>query len=485
MSWPNLHAMGLRRLLLLLLTPGLLLIGTAEVWQTWRTAVDAANAAYDRSLLGAIKSIDANVSTASGGLGVELPYRLLEFFELTANGHVYYRVTTENSLVDIGNADLPMPPGYLITGQPRFSDARYFDEPVRVGTYVRTLDPPLAGAPQGQRLIIQVAETLESRQAFTRGLVLQAVARDILLLGLASGLMVLAVGWALRPLARLRGEVQQRAVQDLTPISTEGIPADVQPLVDAINFHIDRSRRDSLARQRFVDDASHQLRTPLTTLATQVGFALREDEPSRQREALVAIKAQLEETVRQTNQMLSLARVDSAPVQLEMTDLTMLSERVTREWWPQARAAGIDLGYESAVESLPLMSHPALLKEALSNVLHNAIRYTPRGSQVTVQLRQNATQVWIAVVDNGPGMLPEELMRAGDRFFRGSQAFQPGSGLGLAIVRSIAERLGGELIVRNNPQGSGLMVVVSLPTQSALHGDVTVDPQTRHPARPV
>ncbi len=463
MNLQGLHALSLRRLLLLLLVPGLLLVGAAEVWQTWRTAVDAANAAYDRSLFGAIKSMDANVSTASGGLGVELPYRLLEFFELTANGHVYYRVATEDGLVDIGNADLPLPPGHLVTGQPKFTDASYFDEPVRVGSYARLLDPQLPGAAPGQRLVIQVAETLESRQAFTRSLVLQAVARDVLLLLVATGLMAAAVGWALRPLARLRREVQARAVQDLTPISSNGIPADVQPLVDAINFHVERSFQDTQARQRFVDDASHQLRTPLTTLATQVGFALRETDPAQQHEALLAIKAQLDETVRQTNQMLALARVDSAQVALEAFDVSALVEKVTRQWWREARANGLDLGFEADTQTLIVQVQPALLQEALSNLLHNAIRYTPRGGQVTVKLRRHAQQALISVIDTGPGMPPEELARAGDRFFRGSQVTQPGSGLGLAIVRSIARQLGGELRLAVNPQGQGLDAVIALP----------------------
>ena len=109
------HALSLRRTLLLVLFPGLLAVVGAELWLTWRTAVDAANAAYDRSLLGAIKAIDANISTASGGLGVELPYRMLEFFELTANGRVFYRVATDDGLVEIGNADLPPPPRTLVT----------------------------------------------------------------------------------------------------------------------------------------------------------------------------------------------------------------------------------------------------------------------------------------------------------------------------------------------------------------------------------
>jgi len=121
LSLGALHRFSLRRTLLVVLLPGMLLVVGAELWATWRTAVDAANAAYDRSLLGAIKAMDANISTASGGLGVELPYRMLEFFELTASGQVYYRVATEDGLVEIGNADLPAPRTALVTGRPRSS----------------------------------------------------------------------------------------------------------------------------------------------------------------------------------------------------------------------------------------------------------------------------------------------------------------------------------------------------------------------------
>jgi two-component system, OmpR family, sensor histidine kinase TctE len=464
----RLHALSLRRALLLLLVPGLFLVAATEVWQTWRTAVDAANAAYDRSLLGAIKAMDANISTASGGLAVELPYRLLEFFELTASGHVYFRVATENGLVEIGNSDLPAPSGTLVTGQPVFQDAVYFDEAVRVGSYARVLDRPLGGQVAGQRLVIQVAETLESRQAFTRALVWQAVARDVLLMVVATGLMVLAVSWALRPLAQLRDEVRARSSHDLRPIDTLSIPADVQPLVDAINFHIERSRQHTEARQRFVDDASHQLRTPLTTLTTQVGFALRELDPNRQREVLVAIKNQLEETVRQTNQMLALARVDSAEFALEELDITPIAEKLTRNAWPEARDGGIDLGFEPDARPLRLRVHGALFQEALANLLDNAIRYTPSGGQVTVKLRRSASSAIISVIDTGPGMPSDEIGRAGDRFFRGSNITQPGSGLGLAIVQSIAARLGGELRLSANAGGPGLTVSIVLPLVSVV-----------------
>ncbi len=459
----RLHKLSLRQTLLLVLVPGLMLVAGAELRLTWHTAVDTANAAYDRSLLGAIKSLDANISTESGGLGVELPYRLLEFFELTANGRVYYRVATEDGLVDIGNADLPPPPKTLLTGFPQFSDASYYGDPVRVGSYARKLDPPLAGQAPGQRVVIQIAETLESRQAFTRALVLKSIACDLLLLAAAVALMTVAVGWALRPLARLRNEVQARSALDLRPIQPEGVPADVLPLVEAINHHVERSRQQTEARQRFVDDASHQLRTPLTTLTTQVGFALREPDPAKQHEALRAIKTQLDETVRQTNQMLALARADSATHQADTVNLSELVEKTTRKWWLMARDKNIDLGFEPDTETLHAVADGALLQESLSNLLHNALKYTPRGGQVTVRLSHSASQGVITVQDNGPGMPMQELAHASERFFRGSNASLPGTGLGLAIVRSIAEQHGGELRLGNADKTQGFVAAMVLP----------------------
>jgi len=460
------HRFSLRRTLLLVLLPGMLMVVGVELWLTWRTAVDAANAAYDRSLLGAIKSIDANISTDSGGLAVELPYRMLEFFELTASGQVHYRVATEEGLVEIGNADLPPPARPLETGKPQFDDSVYFGTPVRVGSYARMLPRPLAGQEAAQRVVIQVAETLESREQFTRTLVLQALARDLVLVLAAGLLLVLVIGWALRPLARLRSEVRTRSPQDLTPIATGGIPADVQPLVEAINHHVERTRRLTEARRRFVDDASHQLRTPLTTLTTQVGFALREPDPAKLRDALLAVRSQLEETVRQTNQMLALARTDTAELVSEPIDLLPFAEDVTRAWWTDARAGRIDLGLDVPSQPVVVMAHPGLLKEALSNLLHNAIRYTPAGGQVTVRVAAGQGEARLMVVDNGPGIPAAERPRAGERFFRASNAGQPGSGLGLAIVRSIAERHGGRLEVDTGAQGLGLAVAIVLPRAS-------------------
>jgi len=454
---------SIRRQLLVVLVPGLLLVFSAELWLAWRTASEAADAAYDRSLLGAVKSIDSSISTASGGLGVELPYRMLEFFELTANGQVYYRVATEDGLVEIGSSDLPPPPSPLQSGKPQFHEGVYFGEPVRVGSYARELIKPLAGQPGPQRVVIQVAETLEARTGFQRGLVLQSVARDFLLVVVASTLFGLAIAWAMRPLARLRQEVEGRPAQDLTPMDSDGVPAELLPLVGAINHHIERNREQTEARRQFVDDASHQLRTPLTTLATQVAFAQREADPAAQREVMDNIRQQLDETIRQTNQMLSLAKADSAAPEPEPLDAVVLAEDLVRRWWPLAREQGVDLGLHAPMATLPFRGEPGLLKEALSNLLHNAIRHGGAGCHVTLAVAADVDRVRFSVIDDGPGLPREELARAGERFFRGRGGALPGSGLGLAIVRTVAQRHGGQMQVAAGPEDQGLAVTLTLP----------------------
>ena len=453
---------SIRRKLLVVLVPGLLLVFSAELWLAWRTASEAADAAYDRSLLGAVKSIDSSISTASGGLGVELPYRMLQFFELTANGQVYYRVATEDGLVEIGSSELPLPPRPLISGQPQFHEGLYFGEPVRVGSYARELATPLAGQPMPQRVVIQVAETLEARTGFRHSLVLQSVQRDFLLVVAASTLFGLAIAWAMRPLARLRQDVEARPPQDLTPMNSHGVPAELLPLVGAINHHIERNREQSEARRQFVDDASHQLRTPLTTLATQVAYAQREEDPAALRGVFDNIRQQLDETIRQTNQMLSLAKADSAAPEPETVDAVVLAEDLVRRWWPVAREQGVDLGLHAPMATLQFQGEPGLLKEALSNLLHNAIRYGGAGCHVTLNVGADARALRFSVVDDGLGLPPAELARAGERFFRGHDGQLPGSGLGLAIARTVAERHGGAMWVAAGPEGHGLVVTMEL-----------------------
>lgn len=187
-TWqPALSGLRLWQRLAIVLMPLLVLVTALELWMTRHDALEAANAAYDRSLVGALKAIDAGISTASGGLTAELPYSMLEFFELTASGSVYFRVATSDALVELGNADLPLPPRPLEPGVPRFYDAQYFGESLRLVAYQRPIsaDASLNGTSPGQpntSVIVQVGESTQSRRDFTLRFVRRAALRDGLIL---------------------------------------------------------------------------------------------------------------------------------------------------------------------------------------------------------------------------------------------------------------------------------------------------------------
>jgi len=457
-----LHRVSLRRMLIVLLLAGVMVGSLVQVALTWQTARAAVNAAFDRSLYGAVKAIDANVSTESGGLAVELPYVLFEFFELTANGPVHYRVATLDGLVEIGSPDLPMPAQPLAERQPHFDTVDYAGAQVRIATYQRTLAQPVGGS-SDTRLVIQVAEPFASRDQFGQRFLMGAIARDALLAALAAAAVAAAVAWALRPLRQLRQEVAARAPDDLSPMDTSRVPRDVLPLVEAMNQHILRNRELQEHQRRFVDDASHQLRTPLSTLQTQLAFAQRANDLPSVQAALTALREQLRHTIRQTNQMLALARADSCDLDTEVVDLSEIAQEVTRRWWPQARAQGIDLGLETPQLPAWVQVQRELLDEALANLLDNALRYTPAGGRITVEVAVTGDSVHLGVRDSGPGIPPEELPRAMQRFFRASNAQGAGSGLGLAIVASIAQRHQGVFTLQQAPEEGGLWARLVLP----------------------
>jgi len=453
--------------LAVLLLPVLLLVSVAELWMTRQHALQAANSAYDRSLLGALKALDANISTESGGLAIELPYRLFEFFELTASGPVFFRIATSDGLVELGSADLPVPEKEFSDGVPVFYDAVYFGEAVRVATYRREL----AQAPVGstaRSVTVQVAESTRSRADFTRKFVRSAAARDLLVLGVLLAGSVIALAVALRPLMRLAREVQARDPQDLTPLRDSNLPADVRPLVAAVNHQMTRVQTLMAQQRSFLDDASHQLRTHLTTLQMQAHYAQRSGDDSQVRLALQAVQVELDRATRTTQQLLSLGRSDAASLQRKPIDLESLVHEVAVSMLPRARERRIDLGIHAVGQQAHVDGDRDLLEEALKNLLANAIAYTPADGTVTVSSElsgQPTSMARLIVEDNGPGLNQEERAMLGQRFRRGARASDGGSGLGIAIARSIAQRHGGQLVLEERGGETGLRAVLEWPVE--------------------
>lgn len=474
---------GLKSILLWWLVPALVVFMMTALWLSNHMLRSQINLAYDRSLAGALRSIDHQISTASGGLSIELPYLMLEFFELTANENVYYRVMTEDGLADIGNQQLPLPERPLISGVPQYYNADYLGETVRIAALARAMDPPLYND-RGGRVVVLVGEDVDTREAFIQSMLLRSIGRDLVTVALVILIVVFGVLFAVRPLSRLRQEVEGRHHDDLRPIEARDIPAEVQPLVTAINLHMERYAQQARVQSQFLDDASHQLRTPLTVLRAQLGYALRESDPKEVRSALVAMGEGLDRAVRTANQMLTLARArDNGFLEmgedLERVDLLQLARGILKDVYPIARAKRLDLGLEGGDAPVYTWGLEWQIREAIVNLVDNALRYTPPDGVITVAVSMDEGRATVAVEDNGVGMSQPDIDRAGVRFRRGKAGKNTaGAGLGLAIVQAIMQRHRGHFHLESLPRGCRATLVFtldSLPDEAAASANSRIE----------
>ncbi|SMQ68641.1 two-component system, OmpR family, sensor histidine kinase TctE [Devosia lucknowensis] len=464
------HAQKGRRLALTLalwILPAVMLTMGTSLWMSATTIVELSDSAYDRSLAGAVRAIDANISTESGGVGVELPYNLFSFFQLTAQGRVYFNVSTDDGLVQIGDVLLP-PTLDLSPGEIRFHDGEYFGETIRIGALRRPLDPT---EPAGTSITIQVAETKSSRNAFQNTLIERAILRDVMVVAALVGLLTLGVFMALRPLRRLRDEIDRRASDDLKPIAGQKLPAEVRPLVEAVNRLMNRRQELADLQRRFLDDASHQLRTPMAVLRTQIDLALHDRDVDTIHETLRSSMDVLDRSTRTTTQLLTLARTQAS----EGTDIypqhslefAETVAEVIRGLWPKLRARRMECEFHDPGQPVWVRANRALLEEAVSNLLDNAINYAPRASVIDARLTCTEDEAVLQILDEGPGMAEGELANAGIRFRRGSAARngRTGSGLGLAIAQTALRACGGTIKLANREDRSGLSATIRLPIE--------------------
>ncbi len=469
---------SLRRQLLVLLLPALAAMMALDSWLTYGTLRDAANTAYDRSLFGSVRAIDNAIGMAGETVQLTLPDAAMEMFETAAQTRVFYRVALEREgaiETVTGYDDLPLPRGTLANNVPRYYDAVYRDAPVRIAAMARPVYRPDAH----MRVIIQVAESAEPRAALVGAVWRNTLARDALLIVASALILVGGVTFVLRPLKRVRDDVEARPPDDLTPLAVDPVPAEVRPLVDAVNRHVSRSAAMAQAQAQFIADAAHQLRTPLAILKTQAEFARRQldgsGDPAPAREAVDGIVSQLEQASRLANQLLALARVRQHEAQTTeagaeagvpdaVIDAAAVAGQVALDYLPLARAKLQDFGWDDGGgQPLPVRADAALLREALANLVHNAIQYSPRGSRITLSAARERDSACLAVEDDGPGIPAEEREQVFARFYRRVGHDEPGSGLGLAISREMAARFGGSVTLHEARQGQGLRAELRLP----------------------
>jgi len=447
-----------KRLLAWVMLP---LLGAVAVdgWISHREASATASVVQDRLLLGSARIVAEQLHLEDGALQDHIPPAALELFESGEVDRVYYRVTTGAGQIVTGYAELALPGAELQPETPHFFDTQVRGAPVRAVAFLQ----PVLADPGVLPVLVEIAQTMNGHERLTRSLWLRTMAQQLLLLALVAALVLFGLRRGLLPLLRLRDTVLAREPGSLQPLAFDAMPAELSPLVVAINEYARRLDQYTGAQRVFIQNAAHQLRTPLTLLTTQVSYAVRATDASGRSESLAAIRDTVQQSARLVNQLLTLSAVEAqehAGKAAPSVQLDALIRQVLEDMAAQAQAKGIDLGFEMAGEGALVAAPRLALREIAMNLVDNAIRYTPPGGIVTTRIDVAADTVTLLVEDNGPGIAPEERERVFERFYRIHDGDSAGSGLGLPIVREFASRIGASVELRTSAAGQGLTVAV-------------------------
>jgi two-component system, OmpR family, sensor kinase len=322
---------------------------------------------------------------------------------------------------------------------------------------------------QANAQTVQVAQDMAVREQMARSLALRMVGPIALMMPILMLVVWWVVSGSLAPVARVRDQLAARQADDLSPVLEQGLPDEVMPLVQELNLLFGRVRTAFDAQQNFVADAAHELRTPLAALKLQAQSLERADSEQARTLAVERLSSGIERATRLVEQLLVLARQEAGSVSdtgAQQVNLTDLARRALGDLAGAAQAKRIDLGLHHA-DAASVKGQGDALTIMLRNLLDNAIKYTPAGGRVDVEVRAEAGAALLRVEDSGPGIAPGERERVFDRFYRIAGSDAGGSGLGLAIIKAIAERHGATLKLEQSARLGGLAVLVCFPTGAA------------------
>ncbi|MFA7292101.1 MAG: sensor histidine kinase N-terminal domain-containing protein [Rhodocyclaceae bacterium] len=443
----------------------LLFVWPLSIAVTHYFASSVATYPYDQALRESVNAIARQVKFVNGRPVINLPSSARAVLRSDEIDDVYFHVMNRKGVKLVGDVELPMAEDLAYQsdepGEVYFREVEAKGRDMRVAyTYVG--DPAI---PRERWLVVEVGETLEKRSQLSNKIIASVILPQFVIIPLAVILVWFGLSQGLRPLTALREKIEARAESDMSPIRTRRVPEELQPLIDAFNAMLERMRGNLDAQQRFIADAAHQMRTPLTGLKMQAQLAMRESDPVELKNSLRQIATGVDRAAHLVNQLLTLARAearDEAQHALVPIDLDVLLRELVEEWVMRALDRQIDLGYEPAPPS-EIEGNPFLLRELASNLIDNAMRYSSAGGHVTCRVVVQGDFVTLEVEDNGIGLTEEQSALVFERFYRVDGSGADGSGLGLAIVREISELHRGNASLRPNPSGLGAIARVVFP----------------------
>ncbi|HEX6959897.1 MAG TPA: sensor histidine kinase N-terminal domain-containing protein [Ferrovibrio sp.] len=456
---------SLRIYLLCWLLLPLACIAGLNVWSTHQSSRRIADTVTDRTLIASARSIAEQASMAQGVIDISVPPAALEMFNTGHGDSVYYRVESRQGRLLAGYPDLPLPPLPAAAAHPAFYSGAYRDRPLRLVAMTQ----PVVGAGAASPILVVVGATLNSHDEMLQELWIGAVGQQLTLLLGAALLVVIGLNRGLAPLLRLRNAVLKRGRDDLAPFAVNAVQRELRPLVEALNLYMQRVQQQMAAQRRFVSNAAHQLKTPLTLLNTQATFALRAADEVERQDSLRALLSNTRQTARLANQLLTLARAEpgSRRPRHDVIDLQAAARQVLEQYADAAIEKQLDLSLTETKEPVRVRGDGTMIREMLVNLIDNALRYTPPGGAVAVSVERRDQICILRIGDTGPGIPPAERERVFERFYRLPEAAGEGSGLGLAIVREICMTAGGAVRLLDPPGGRGTLVEVTLPAAAA------------------
>ena len=433
----------------------LLLLWPMSIAITYLVAKSIANQPFDHALEDSVTVLAQQVKEVNGKVVKRLPGSARDILRADEVDNVYFQILGQKGEYVDGDRDLPAPhvDDEFPSGTVLFRNDNLHGTPIRIAfSYVDLPDPR---SEEPRQALVQVAETLDKRALLANEIIKGVILPQFIILPIVLALVWFALARGLSPLAQLQERIRNRPPDDLSPIESGQVPEEISPLVGSFNDMLARLSLSIEMQKRFIADAAHQMKTPLAGMRMQSELALRQTDHGEIHRSLEQLAKSSEAATRLVNQLLALARAENQPqagaalVALELADL---ARGVVQDWVPASFAQRIDLGFEQPDYPVAISGNPVMLRELLSNLIDNALRYSPAGGSVTVRVRAEDGHAIVEVEDTGPGIAPAERSHVFERFYRILGSSADGSGLGLAIVREIAQQHGAEIEVFNNPR---------------------------------
>jgi two-component system, OmpR family, sensor histidine kinase TctE len=313
-------------------------------------------------------------------------------------------------------------------------------------------------------VIITAADARSTAEPAARFGFMSTLLWDFVQLDITLVLVWVGIQLGLRPVKKLRAEIAARSPLDLRPIVETSVPREIAPVVVTLNRLFTMLRSSVQSQQQFIANTAHQLRTPITGMQAQLDVLIGEPAAQPISSRLRTLQESVRQLAHSANQLLSLARADPAANMATKNQSVVLSAivgEVVAKFFDRALQSNIDLGVE--VQPVSIMADPSLLDDLLSNLVDNALKYTPPGGSITVSAGVRNGSPYLAVEDTGPGIAEAERQRVRQRFYRLPNSPGHGSGLGLAIVDEIAQLYGASMTIGPGAGGLGTKVLLQFP----------------------